>query len=345
MGKKLKTYNLVILACLFVLPVLLKAGDHLQKAQKTVTKKITVAKNMRLNIGNQYGNIVIQRWGQPSAMVRVTITGQSAKLSRANALIRFVKIKTRNAPGVISLETAIDTSGQRIDPASGEQCHISYVVFVPAGLKLSLTNRFGNINVKSFEGDLIIDEKFGDLKVEHTSGQINFDVEQGNADIDRLRGGLLKFKGFDSVRIGELSGIVDAKFWSGGKVDLGLSGNLQKLDIHADNVKPLNITNLKPANADLKIHSTVSKIIYNGHIMLNLALGKQLNLTLKKPLPTDTAFNAGKTDTAKKIEEKLLNLKSIKISAIKSVDYTLKTGSATTAIKIDASFCVVNVKD
>jgi hypothetical protein len=353
MEKWIKKYRLIILACLLSLPTLLRAGDHLHMAQKTIIKKIAIAKEVQLGIGNQYGDIVIQRWKHTSAMVRVTVTGQSAKLSRANALIRFVDVKTSNTPGAVSLETTIDTMAQHINPSSGEECHISYTVFVPGGLKLLVTNRFGNIHVKSFDGDLTIDEKFGDLKVEHTSGLINFDVEQGNADIDQIRGGLLKFKGFDSVRIGELSGTVDAKFWSGGRVDLGLSGDLQKLSINAANVKPLSLTNLKMANADLKIHSMVSKIIYNGHMLvsltlknsLNLILKKPLNVTFKKPLTTDSVFIIGKGDTTQKPGKKSLDLKKIRIIAMKSVDYTLKTGSATTQINIDASFCVVNVKD
>ncbi|HEX3385426.1 MAG TPA: hypothetical protein VHS53_09570, partial [Mucilaginibacter sp.] len=285
-----------------------------------------------------------------SALVQVTITGQSAKLLRANMLVRFVSIKANNKPGEISLETAIDTEKQRIDPSSGEQCHISYQLFVPAGLKLSVTNRFGNVHIKNFDGDLSLDEKFGDLKVEHTTGPIKLDVEQGNADIDRLRGGSLKFKGFTRVRIGKLSGAVDAKFWSGGRVDLGLTGDLQKLSINAANVNPLNITNLKPANADLKIHSMVSKIIYNGHIMFVLDLDKRkLNLSYEKPPKADTVFitGMGKSDTTQKPRDKPANLdlKKISIVAMKKQDYMLKTGTATTDITIDAAFCVVNVKD
>jgi hypothetical protein len=345
MEKRIKKYSLIILASLLLLPALLRADDHLQKAQKTITKKIAVAKDVQLNISNQYGGMVIQRWKQKSAMVRVTITGLSVKLSRANALIRFVGIKTRNTPGAVSLETAIDTMAQHINPSSGEECHISYMVFVPAGLQLSITNRFGNVHVKSFDGDLAVNEKFGDLKIEHTSGPLNINVEQGNTDVDRFRGGLLNLKGFSTVRIGALSGNVDARFSSGGSIDLGLSGDLQKLNIVTDNVKPLNISNLKLANADLKIHSTLSKIIYNGRILLNITLKKSLNVTWKKPLTADTVFITGKGDTTEKPGEKLLNLKKISVSAMKSTDYTLKTGLSTTEIKIDASFCVVNVRD
>lgn len=348
MKRRLRKYSLAILAGLLSLPALVRADDHLQKAQKVVVKKLTIAKGVQLTINNQYGDVVVQRWKQKSALVQVTITGQSAKLARANMLVRFVSIKTSNKPDEISLETAIDTEKQHIDPSSGEQCHISYQLFVPGGVKLSVTNRFGNIHVKSFDGALTVNENFGDLKVEHATGPVNFDVEQGNADIDRLRNGLIKFKGFTHVRIGELSGAVDAKFWSGGRVDLGLSADLQKLSINAANVNPFNITNLKPANADLKIHSMVSKIIYNGKIMLNLDKRK-LNINYEKPPKTDTVFitGMGKGDTAQKPREKPTNLglKKISVVARKGQDYTLKTGTATTDITIDASFCVVDVKD
>jgi len=337
MEKVLKKYSLVILACLLLPPALLRADSHLQTAKKTVIKRLTIAKGVQLSIYNQYGDVVVQSWKQRSALIQVTITGRSSKLPRANELVRFVAIKTGNKSGEISLETAIDTVSQHIAPASGEQCHISYRLFVPWGLRLSVTNRFGNINIKNFSGALTIDEKFGDLSITHTSGVLQFNVEQGNADIDRLRNASLRFKGFDHVRIGELSGTVDAKFSSGGGVDLGLSGGLQKLSINADNLKPLNITNLKPANADLKIHSLLSKIVYNGKMLLGI--------TLKKMPAPDTVYITGKGDTVQKRKETLLDLKKISVTAMKSADFTLKTGSATTDIRIDASFCVVNVKD
>jgi len=344
MEKRLKKYSLNFLACLLLLPALLHADDCLQKAQKTVVKKLSIAKGVQLCINNQYGDVVVQRWKQKSALVRVIITAQSAKLSRANDLIRFVAVKTRETDGKINLETAIDTSAQHINASSGEQCHISYQLFVPAKLKLIVTNRFGDIHIKNFNGDLTIVEKFGDLKVENVSGQVNFNVEQGNAYIDRLGNGLLLFKGFTRVQIGELSGMIDARFWSGGTVDLGLTRDLQKLSISADNVKPLNVTNLKSANANLKIHSMVSKIIYNGHIMLNLDKRK-LNLNYEKPPKTDTVFITGKGDTTQKGKLTLLDMKKISVTAMKNQNFIIKAGTATTDIAIDASFSVVNMKN
>ena len=144
MQRELKKYSPLLLAFL-LLPAILRADDHLQKVQKTITKKIAITKDVQLNISNQYGDVVIQRSKQKSATVQVTITGQSAKLSRANALIRFVKIKTHNTSGVASLETTIDTLAQHINPSSGEQCHISYIVFVlinNSSIKWKATARF-----------------------------------------------------------------------------------------------------------------------------------------------------------------------------------------------------------
>lgn len=343
-----KAYRFIAALLVLLLPVAGWADGSLHVVKKNITKIYNVKTGALLSINNQYGNISLKGWKQKQLVVKITISGQSVKLSQANKMLGSVSIKSRQKRGEITLQTAIDTASLYLRLSTDDQCHISYQVFVPDGLKLNIKNSFGNIQAENLTGELSINEKFGNLKVEHTSGPVNFDVEQGNADIDRLRNAFLKFKGFNNVRIGELSGSVDAKFWSGGRVDLGLSGDVQKLDINADNVKPLNITNLKPANADLKIHSTLSKIIYNGHIMLTIE--KPLSLTLKKPEKPDTVsvvYITGKGDTTQKPAEKPLTLKlnKIKIMAMKRLDYTLKTGSATTDIKIDASFCVVDVKD
>jgi hypothetical protein len=345
MIRMLKVYRSITALLVLFLPVTAWADGSLHVVKKDITKSYHVKSGTRLFINNQYGNVSLKGWKQKNLLIRITISGQSQKLTQANKMLALVSIRSRQKPGEITLGTVIDTASLYLRLSPDDQCHISYQVFVPDGLKLNIKNSFGNIKAENLTNELTVDEKFGDLKVEHASGPVNFDVEQGNADIDQLRNGLLKFKGFNSVRIGELSGTVDARFWSGGKVDLGLSGDLQKLDINADNLKPLNVTNLKPANADLKIHSTVSKIIYNGQILVSLTLKKSLNLTLKKPLKADTVFIVGKGDTTKKSGVKLLDLKKISITTMKNVDYTLKTGSAATPITIKASFCVVNVKD
>jgi hypothetical protein len=336
----LKAYRSIVVLLLLFLPVASRADGSLHIVKKNITKSYNVKSGARLSINNQYGDVKVTGWKQKKLFVKITISGQSPKLAQANKMLALVSVRSRQKPGEITLGTVIDTASLYLRLSPDDQCHISYQVFVPDGLKLNIKNSFGNIEAENLTNELTIDEKFGDLKVEHASGPLNFNVEQGNADIDRIRSGFLKFKGFNNVRIGELSGTVDAKFWSGGKVDLGLSGDLQKLNINTANVNPLNITNLKPANADLKIHSKVSKIIYNGHMMLTLEKPK-------KPSKVDTVSIVGMGDTTKKNNLKLLDLKlkKINITAMKSMLYNLKTGSATTDIKIEASFCVVNVKD
>jgi len=337
--KKRKKYSLVVLIYLLSIPTLLLGQDHLQTAQKTITKQITIGNNGELVVNNQYGDVTIKRWKFKSALVQVTITGQSAELARANALIRYVKIKTGTKDGTAGFETIIDTASQHIDPSSGEQCHINFTLFVPRGLKLCVSNRFGNIYIKSFDGDLTVDERFGDLKVGHIAGSVKFNVQQGNTDIDHFPGGLLNLKGFNTVRVGELAGNVDAQFSSGGKVDLGLTGDLLRLNLVADNVRPIILTNLKIVNADLKIHSTLSKTIYNGRILLKL-------LPLKISPQADSLASA-KRDTSQKSREKLLDLKklSLNVSMMKNQEFRLKTGHATTEISIKASFCVVEITD
>jgi len=82
--------------------------------------------------------------------------------------------------------------------------------------------------------------------------------------------------------------------------------------------------------------------------MLSLSLNPdkgKLNLNYEKPPKADTVFITGKGDTMQKSKLTLLDMKKISVTAMKSQDFTIKTGTATTDIKIDASFSVVNIKD
>jgi len=337
----LKIYRFIAAVVLLVLPGLVWADVPSHTVKKSITKIYAVKAGMQVFINNQYGDIKLQGWKQKKLVVKIMITSQSPNLLKAGKLLGLVSIKSGRNAGGVKLETIIDTSSRNLRLSTGDQCHISYQVFVPAGLHLDIKNSFGNTKAESVIGDLTIAEKFGDIKAVNLTGFLKLNIRQGSLDIDRLSNSVLNIQGFNTVTIGTASGDIDATFSSGGRVDLGLSDALHKLSVVADNVRPLNITNLKMANADLKIHTSLSKTIYNDHILLKL--GK------RKPLSTadSLAVAMAKDDTSKKTRDKILRIKKLSLDALqsKTQDYELKTGTAVNIFTINASFSVLNVKD
>jgi hypothetical protein len=313
-------------------------------AKKSITKKFAAGTIKQLIINNQYGDVKIKGWKQKQTVVAISIVGKADRLPRAAALVKLVRISFEAKAGMANLETMIDTTRLRAKP--GEECHINYEIFTPNGLSLSIKNVFGNIDAADFNGSLAVDEKFGDFKARNLTGPLQFSIQQGNLDVDRLLDASLDMKGFNAANIGNLGKNVDLRFSSGGSVNLNLSAESQNLKITADNVKPIRLSYLKQANADLKVHTMLSKFVYNDRMMLKVVPLKQ------QSEPPDTAVITieGKSDTSKKDREKIISEKKKRLNIIyvrgmKTQDFEVKTGTGENPIKVDVSFCVLNVKD
>ena len=339
MKKTLKIYSGLFLVIALLLPHGIHAETPLHTVKKTVLKRFVIGAGQRLAINNQYGDVVIKNWRSPNVLVRITLSGQSANLARAKSLLKLIRIATQTDAGAISIKTIIDTLSSRTQPAAYEHCHISYQVFAPPGLRLKVTNNVGDVDAGNFQGDLEIIEKLGDFKAETLNGPVRLDLEQGNIVINRLNNGYITVKGFQTIRIGALAGITNARFASGNHVDLGLSADLQKLTLEADNVNPLNLFSLRTVGAALKVHTLLSKFIYDGVI--------QFKMAKSTPAKMDSLLARIKErDTSKEARDKILDLKKLKAIPLKKEnDYEFKTGNGSTEIKLNVAFCVLNVKD
>lgn len=333
-------YGVIFLLCLIWRPSALYAVNALQIAQRTIVKKIAIGKNDRLRIKNQYGDVIVRQWSSPFAMIKISINCLSPKLSRANTLIRLIHIKSHYSPGQKTFETVIDTISVHMNYSSEDECHITYHVFAPRGIKLMINNRLGNTHIKSFSGRLNVDQKFGDVKIEHLSGPLSCVAVQGNIDIDYINKGTLEFKAFNSIRIGKLSGNINAKFSSGGRIDLKVADDLRKLNIEVNNTNAISITNLRAANADVKIQSTLSKVIYNEHMLYKAP-------AIKNYPAIDSLAIAMQKDSSKKKQDRLIELKKLTAEGVrtKSQDYHFKTGVGANRILINASFSLIQLTD
>jgi hypothetical protein len=341
------------------LPLVISAQVPKHAVEKIVIKKIYVGKSTSLNIDNQYGDVVIKYNRHKNVLIKVILTGESDNLSRADSIVKQVKITTRTEGKVIKVKTVLDgpltsrieaparlnINGSYVYIQYGvhDQCHISYHVFIPQGLKLKVSNSYGNVDAGTFTGDLDIDEKFGDVLGARLSGSFKINLEQGNLTCDSVNNGDITVKGFQSIRIATLTGIIRGNFSAGGQVDMGLSNGLKGLNLNADNVKPINIVNLKTVCADLLVHTLLSGFKTNN--MVHLPVGKGGLKTLND---TTGVQVIGINKDSSNHEPDSLPKKGKKIFLIglkKEMDYEFKSGNAEIPITIRVSFCQLNLKD
>lgn len=316
----------LLLLCCFMWGVV-EAQQNTVK--KEVTKSISLTGSPVLTIINRYGNIRIHQWTQKRTLVRVQVNGEASDSHKAAMLAAAAKINERRWVDSIILETGIDTSLLKKIASTTGRCRVKYDVYVSPGARLLLINSFGEINAGDYHGRLQVTQQFGNFSGGKLTGSSLIKIEQGDINIERLENSRIEIKGFQSVRVRNVSGAFSGHFSLGNKADIGLSQGLTKLSIEADNVNPLNLTGLKSAGADLKVHTDASKLISNGQIQFRIEKGA--------PEKTDSA--SSRSD--------LLTLKKLKSDSSfkKANDYHIPFGAAAIPVGLNVSFCVVKVFD
>ena len=116
--------------------------------------------------------------------------------------------------------------------------HISYYITLPSYVNLKIDNRYGNIFIPDYEGNLNISLSNGDFQGRNLSGDNNLNFAFGDVDIKEVKQGNLAFN-FNKVTIQKLDLInIDSKS-STLKIT---EGNLLKIqsrrdEIYIDNLK------------------------------------------------------------------------------------------------------------
>lgn len=194
--------------------LLLATGTFAQfSEQKTFDKAVAVVPNVKMAIQNKHGNITIRSWDKDSLVVHAVISGESKSLDRLQTAINRTQINFKNKEDYISISSGtnmstIDRSINEIKSATGlNDISINYVINVPKGAKLSITNRYGDIYLDDHEGEINLEISHGNLRGGKLR-RINYLRSNfGNiylGSVDKMDGNLL-FSDFEVEKAGEIN--------------------------------------------------------------------------------------------------------------------------------------------
>ncbi len=307
---------------------------------KTIIKTLNLLKNDQLVIDNQYGDVEIKTWRHRKVRIIITIATQTQN-SPLNKRANRVHIYAGRTQHVISCRTTIDTNSS----LSKIQSSVSYVVYAPDDLPLTVTNQFGNINTGDYAGELTIYEKFGDFTAGKllTAGHIR--IEQGSMTIGKLQTGNVTAIGFNTIKIGDISGNASCVFSSGHLLDINFGHKIDTLYIKADNIQLFNLRGLAGLPVKFKLQTKMVKW-FNGSdvvfkpLRLSFAPGLKLlkdSLRLKDK-PNDTLRQADRDailDKKKKLADVMLRRKSD--------TYEADAADAKGKINVDVAFSVLYI--
>ena len=219
------------------------ATDNLYTVEKVkkITKSYSVGTKEKLNIDNQFGKVQVNTWSKNEVKVDIEIKAFEENDSKAQALLNGVVIDEKRSGELISFKTNIsnpEPSGRQDGNEIRKGVSIDYIIYMPDRNALSITNKFGNIqlpdlsgvvNIKNSYGSVVagklsnslnsinvnygsvnivlgmgsINISYGNLKMSHAK-QINATVEFGSTKIEKLTGGGKIDNKYGSLKIDEL---------------------------------------------------------------------------------------------------------------------------------------------
>ncbi len=181
-----KSGMLLSLAAIFLLAFSLTA----QEVTKDFHKEYKSGTGTTLEINNRYGHVDIQSWDKDQVVIDVKVTIQLPDRSRAEKLISYVDVQFSEGDKLIAAKTIIDEKFNFSGWGGGSRkFSIDYVIKMPVGNNLNLTNRYGDSDITTLSGLVNLNIQYGNLTVDKLSRgnekPINkLNIAYGKASID-----------------------------------------------------------------------------------------------------------------------------------------------------------------
>lgn len=229
--------------------------------QKSLTESFPVKKGDAAIIKNEFGKVTIHTWNQDEVKVSVNAEVTCDKEQWASTLFNRISFSHGKKDNTVNFSTVITgnmSNGQWITDTESytNTINIDYEVYLPAYIRLSIDNQFGDITVPDFNSSLAIKGSFGKLYAGKLM-QPDIDLEFGSADIKELGSGKASFSFTnDPVVINNLSGTLNLNASNCGKsgITVGIGEELNQLAITAEYSDIQAVVNNKlPYKADFNL--------------------------------------------------------------------------------------------
>ncbi|MFD2100618.1 hypothetical protein [Flagellimonas iocasae] len=215
----------------------------------------------KVHIENKYGNVVINGWQKNQVKVSISIQVNHRKEDSAEKLLERIQPKTIQSGNYIQFISEIKDRDANIfakyfskaNPFDFDKSNvqIDYEVYLPINAELSIINKFGDIIIDSWKGDLETDLQHGDIYINGNISTAKVDMRFGKFHARNLDYGNLKMEnGSIDVETSQKLKIIS----SGSDIRLGEIADLElyssKDEVELESVDALR-GDFKFSNADI----------------------------------------------------------------------------------------------
>jgi len=200
----MKKITYIIIALVIFTQALPAAAKREQKItrDKKIHRQYTVSPTDELLINNVFGDIQVNTWDKDEITVDITITAKAPSDEKAEEILDHVSVEEEKTGHRIKFRSEIQS---HYSISNNNEVKINYVINMPRKNAIDLTNKFGNVSLGDYTGNLKLELSFGSftannltgkdkkIKISFGSGSIPYietgeiKLEHTNMDIDKAR--------------------------------------------------------------------------------------------------------------------------------------------------------------
>ncbi len=213
-----KFYNILGGLLLFFIGInSVYAKEFSYEKSKKENRVFAVNKDAYVEISNKYGDIDIDLWDKDSVKFEVEITAFSDAQIDLPELLDMLQIEFKGTSSFVLAETQwqedvgiVQKSIYRFNKEFGNnvKIEVNYRVTLPDNLSLSITNKFGDIFMADYSGDVEVDLSYGDFRAHHLSNAKKIKLKSGKLKVKTMDKGHLNLSFAPSVNIEEAGDLV-----------------------------------------------------------------------------------------------------------------------------------------
>lgn len=235
-------------------------GTAQERVSKTVERSFSLTNAGELQLENKYGDIRITGWDKEQVLVKIDIGVNRRKKENAKELLNRINPKFKTSDKLISISSEISNKNtgwfadffNRTNPIDVDRSRvqIAYEIFLPRKAQLKVTNRFGDVLVEDWSGELDALIEHGDLWISDHLNRAKVLLKFGKLKAQNLNYARLNLKNGEL----DMGNSKDLRLTSSG-TEIGM-GTVNSLEIYS-NKDDINLDEVGTMYGNLKFSTLI----------------------------------------------------------------------------------------
>ena len=206
----MKTTNKITIMILLLMLTIGMKGGTINEYTRVIKKEFNVNPDAQLTVSNKFGQIHCSNWDKNVVSIEVKVIVEAANDNTAAKMLEKINVNFNGTASLVEATTVLEemkTSGK-------SRFQIDYLINMPVGMSIDLTDKFGDIYVCEASGKARIILSYGNLEINMLNNSDNLiDLKFcGSGKIKSMKGAVVNLK-YSTLEV-EYAGSIrlDSKF-------------------------------------------------------------------------------------------------------------------------------------